>query len=179
MKQEGDIVCQIYLYPSWHQAVCSSEDDLLCVAGLWWGQDNLACPWTVSRCQDELLLWTTGRVNRCHNLDLLTCLLVGYNLKSPGMEEADIKQREVVEDTNVVKVRTNNNIGICSMLFQYFWEEQHCSLPVLAVVLWQAQRRWPESAGETHPSLDLMESTTPNPVKHKLFLSASERQDRY
>lgn len=31
----GDIMGELYLYPSWHQVVCSSEDELLSVVAVW------------------------------------------------------------------------------------------------------------------------------------------------
>lgn len=105
---------ELYLYSSWHQAVCSSEDELFSVVAVWWGQDNLACPWAVSRCQNELLLGSTGRLHRCHYLDLLTCLLISYNLtegdrkrgrwKLTCTNEVEKRKREKKEKRERLKV---------------------------------------------------------------------------
>lgn len=57
---------------------------------VWRGQDNLACPWAVSRSQNELLFWSSGWVHRCHYLDFLTRLLVGYNLRETEVERGDV-----------------------------------------------------------------------------------------
>lgn len=69
------------LYPSRHQAVSSSEDELLGVVCVRRGQEDLARPCAVSCGQNELLLGSRRRLHCCHYLDLLTRLLVSYNLK--------------------------------------------------------------------------------------------------
>lgn len=56
---------------------------------VWRGQDDLSCPRAVSRSQNKLLFGSSGRLHRCHYLDLLTGLLVSYNLKVLEMKVGD------------------------------------------------------------------------------------------
>lgn len=171
-----------YLYSSWHQAVCSGEDELLSVVAVWRGQDNLACPWAVSCSEDELLLGSIGRVHRSHYLDLLTCLLVSYNLRVIGKEGGETKRGRrwkwaystvKMEELSLHVVASTWSLLLLLMhlmrttpmcrssvtLSGTNWRVEQ--LPVIAVVLWQAQRRLPESPVETHSSLSLTERMTP------------------
>lgn len=72
--------CGENLYPSRYEAVSSSKDELLGVVCVRRGQEDLAWPWAVSCGQNELLLGSRRRLHCCHYLDLLTRLLVSYNL---------------------------------------------------------------------------------------------------
>lgn len=73
--------CGKNLYPSRYQAVSSSEDKLLGVVCVRRGQEDLSRPCAVSCGQNELLLGSGRLLHCCHYLDLLTRLLVSYNLR--------------------------------------------------------------------------------------------------
>ena len=70
-----------YLYSARYQAVCGCENYLLGALVFWGGQDDFARSGAISRCQDKLLLGTAEGIHGRDYLDLLTRLLVRYNLR--------------------------------------------------------------------------------------------------
>lgn len=148
--------CGVNLYPSRYQAVSCSEDELLGVVCVRWGQEDFAWCRAVSRGQNELLLGSWRRLHCCHYLDLLTCLLVSYNLRRS-------QTKDIRADRDMPNVNTERKV----MLGMYLYSLWCCSglSGNDLIACWRPTHHWVRRRGwqlqfkTHHSSLNLKQMT--------------------